>query len=174
MINNLDCETKINAPGNNVFARQTEQVLVLGRSLSLSLVCRVQCGVAHKLWILRDICQMQHISFIPSFLALNPTPSSLLPYREIDPRLVLLSLLRLSPEGSLFFHSLLLLHGWKKHFGRSWCTRSLRCCSSSWCLGKHIVNFSTVADHSGGEHRTELSCRMVHNTSSTSITIDFH
>ena len=147
----------------------------LGLSLSrapLPLLSRVECsagrrGIAHKLWIIRDICQMQHISFIPSFLALNPTPSSLLPYREIDPRLVLLlSLLRLSPEGSLFFHSLLLLHGWKKHFGRSWCTRSLRCCSSSWYLGKHIVNFSTVADHSGGEHRTELSCRMVHDTSS--------
>ena len=48
--------------------------LCVSLSLSLSL-SRVQCSVAHKLWILRDICQMQHISFLLPSSFLRPSQS---------------------------------------------------------------------------------------------------
>ena len=110
-------ETKINASDSNVFARrQTEQVLGPLSRAPLPLLSRVECsagrrGIAHKLWIIRDICQMQHISFIlpsflPPFLSIPLSwfvRSSVRPYREIDPRLLLLSLLPLSPRGACFF-----------------------------------------------------------------------
>ena len=159
-------ETKIIASDSNVFARrQTEQVLgPLSSRVHRGAGGRAaRRGAAHKLWIIRDICQMQHISFIlfslpsfpPSFLPLNPTlsvRSFVRPYREIDPRLLLSSSSRatpLSPRGACFFTHSCYMDG--REAGRAGSntladlgallTFSLRCsCRSSHWTARHQLS----------------------------------